>query len=349
MDSALSLMILKNKGYDLVGVFIKVYQPDASKLCWQAEKKDAEEICRFLGIPFLFVDLEKEYKEKIFDYMISAYKQGKTPNPDVFCNKYIKFGAFLDFALSKGADFVATGHYARKFYLPSKKRYFLAMGRDFQKDQSYFLSYISQKMLEKAVFPIGDFKKASVRKMAQKAGLFVAKKKDSQGLCFVGKVKMQDFLSEFIPEKPGDVLNLKGEVVGRHKGVIFYTIGQRHGFEIFPKYKSPEQKRLFVVAKDLKKNQIIISENFDKKESPLSKKYFLVKDFNWISEKPDFSKKYKVRIRHRGALSPCFLEKLENGMILVKLLKGQKAVAEGQIATFYDGILCLGGGEILHK
>ena len=245
VDSSTTMAILKEQGYDVTGVFIKVWQPDFVECQWKEDRLDAMRVCATLGVQFLDLDLEEEYKKGVFDYMVDGYKNGRTPNPDVMCNKKIKFGAFLDFALENGADHVATGHYVR---LEDGK---LLTGVDKNKDQSYFLWTLTKEQLKYCLFPIGGYEKIKVREMAKKFKLSTAQKKDSQGLCFVGKVDMKEFLERFIPQKKGEVLNEKGEVIGEHDGVFYYTLGQRHGFLITK--KGTDDKPYYIVKKDLEK------------------------------------------------------------------------------------------------
>jgi len=255
VDSSTSAAILKKDGYDVTGVFIKVWQPDFLPCSWREDRLDAMRVAAHLDIPFITMDLEKEYKQEVVDYMVHEYKEGRTPNPDVMCNKYIKFGAFFDKAMEMGADYVATGHYARVKKDGDVVR--LLAGADENKDQSYFLWTLTQKQLKKTLFPIGEYVKPEVRKIAEKFGLSTAKKKDSQGLCFIGKLDMKDFLKEFIPEKKGDVLNGKGEVVGEHDGAYFYTLGQRHGFTVT--VKGVDDTPYFIIYKDIEANTITVS------------------------------------------------------------------------------------------
>jgi len=348
VDSSVSAALLKKSGFDVVGVFIKVWQPDFVECTWREDRLDAMRICAKLHIPFFTLDLEKEYKKDVADYMISEYKKGRTPNPDVMCNKYIKFGAFFDWAMKQGADFVATGHYARVKPKNSERlsgstdTVSLLAGKDKNKDQSYFLWTLTQKQLSKTLFPIGDIEKPEVRKIAEKLGLSTAEKKDSQGVCFLGKFDMKDFLSHYMKEKSGKVLNEKGDEIGKHNGAIFYTIGQRHGFEITK--KNTESKPLFVIAKNLQKNTITVSENTiqDKNEE----KEISIKNVNWTNGKiPDLSKKYSARIRYRQPLSPCLIKKEGDGFI-ISFDEYQKAVSSGQSIVIYDGEICLGGGII---
>lgn len=346
VDSSVSALLLKKDGYEVVGVFIKVYQPEIDTFCWRNEMLDAKKVCKQLKIPFVFLNLEKEYKKDIFDNMIESYKKGETPNPDVFCNKFIKFGAFLKEALKNKADFVAMGHYVRIAY--SGKISVLKKGLDKNKDQSYFLSSISQKQLSKALFPIGELQKSEVRKIAEENNLLTAKKKDSQGLCFVGKVKMRDFLQNFMKKKEGKILNLNGKEIGTHEGAAFYTIGERHGFEIFPKLRTPNTPRSFVLKKDILKNTITIGRKNTESEKILNKKEIEIKNINWISGfSPNFSKKYSAMIRYRGKNIEASFKQKNVDRVLVSFSEPQDAVASGQVLVVYDGDVCLGEGEII--
>src|SRR5258706_6959399 len=235
VDSSVSAALLKEAGYDVTGVFIKVWQPDFFECTSKDDRLDAMRVCAKLGIPFKTLNLEKEYKKEVVDYMISEYKKGNTPNPDVMCNKEVKFGAFLRFAIKMGADYVATGHYARNIFNKKTGLYELCKSEDSDKDQSYFLWTLGQKELKRTLFPVGGYKKKYVRKLAEKFDLITANKKDSQGLCFVGKIDMKEFLMHFIKEKPGNVADERGNIIGNHNGVFFYTLGERHGFNISKK------------------------------------------------------------------------------------------------------------------
>ena len=397
VDSSVSAGLLKRAGFNVVGVFIKVWQSDfveparlhhSGGCTWREDRLDAMRICAKLHIPFITLDLEKEYKKEVVDYMISEYKRGRTPNPDVMCNKYIKFGTFFDWAIKQGADFVATGHYARvskttednsfsEYGLAPQREATLKSrshssasesghparstceasenepssvvlpiqllaGKDKNKDQSYFLWTLTQKQLSKTLFPIGDIEKPEVRKIAKKLGLSTAEKKDSQGVCFLGKFDMKDFLKHYVKEKTGIVLDEKGKVIGKHSGAFFYTIGQRHGFEITE--KNTVSKPLFVIAKNLKENTITVSENptQDKKES----KNIEIKNVNWIRGRmPDLLKKYSARIRYRQPLSICRIKK-EGNKLSVSFNEYQKSVSSGQSLVIYDSEMCLGGGII---
>ena len=222
VDSSVSALLLKKKGYDVTGVFIKVWQPDFIECTWKEDRQDAMRVCSELEIPFITLDLEKEYKEGVIDYMISEYKAGRTPNPDVFCNKEVKFGAFLSWAMKNGADFVATGHYAQN------KNNLLVKAKDLSKDQSYFLWTLKKDQLKNILFPVGHLLKSEIREIALKNNLATAKKKDSQGLCFIGKIDVKDFLKEFIKTKNGKIIDSETKKnIGTHDGVFFYTIGEK--------------------------------------------------------------------------------------------------------------------------
>jgi len=346
VDSSVSAALLKERGYDVTGVFIKVWQPEflpaqaGFECTWRQDRLDAMRVCAKLDIPFLTLNLEKEYKKEVVDYMIDEYKAGRTPNPDVMCNKYIKFGGFFDFAMKRGADFVATGHYARVKNTKGKTQ--LLAGRDKNKDQSYFLWTLTQKQLQKTLFPIGDIDKPQVRKLAEKFGLSTAVKKDSQGLCFIGKIDMKDFLKNYIKEKKGNVINEKGEVVGEHDGAFYLTIGQRHGFRITK--KSPDDAPYYIVGKNIAKNMITVSQN-QKKILESESKIVGLKNVSWTAGEPDLSKKYSARIRYRAPLEACAIKKFGNAIEL-HFKDPQKAVTEGQSAVIYDKDICLGGGII---
>jgi len=345
VDSSVSAALLKKRGFDVSGVFIKVWQPNiklSGGCTWREDRLDAMRVCAKLNIPFYTLDLEKKYKKEVVDYMISEYRMGRTPNPDVMCNKYIKFGGFFDWAIKKGADYVATGHYAR--IKKNNNEYLLLAGNDKNKDQSYFLWTLNQRQLAKTFFPVGNIKKNKVRKLAKDFGLLTATKKDSQGLCFIGKVDMADFLKNFIKTKPGHVLNLKGEIIGHHQGAELYTIGQRHGYVITK--STPNDNRNFVVEKNIKNNTIVVSNNLHKEKSS-SHKEFILSNINWILGKfPDAKKKYSARIRYRGILGPCLLRRYKKNKFKILFEDEQISPAIGQSIVVYDGEICLGGGII---
>lgn len=332
VDSSVSAALLQKAGFSVTGVFIKVWHPDWLPCEWQEERRDAMRVAVKLGIPFLTFEFQDEYKKSVVDYMLYEYKEGRTPNPDVMCNKEIKFGSFLRKAKKMGADYIATGHYAR---IDNKK---LLEGADKNKDQSYFLWTLGQEELDHVLFPVGGFEKKEVRKLANKFGLPTAEKKDSQGICFIGKVDMKEFLQHYIPSAPGDVLNEVGETVGRHEGVIFYTIGERHGFDITK--RTPHDEPMYIVAKNLGNNTITVSANLGRDADSYSARKVRLGNVNWISgQAPDPAKTYGARIRYHQEKQKCAI----SGSIIA-FEPPQKNLSIGQSLVLYDGEVCLGGG-----
>lgn len=330
VDSSLTAALLVEQGHEVTGVYMKNWTQDlpGMRCPWADDLADAKRVAVHLGIPFKVYDFQAEYKQKVVDYMIDEYQRGRTPNPDIMCNQEVKFKIFLETALADGADMIATGHYARV------KDGQLLQAADTNKDQTYFLYRVSGEALQKALFPLGDFEKTEVRKMAEERGLVTAAKKDSQGICFVGSVGIKDFLSEFVETEPGKILEREsGEVVGHHDGAIFYTLGQRHGLSLgggLPYY---------VVGKDMDKNEVYVSRNLNdeamwRKELPLS-------DAHWINDSLKDGEVFQVRLRHRGKLLPAMLQ---DGKLLLD--EPERAVAAGQSAVFYrDGVVY--GGAIV--
>ncbi len=335
VDSSVAAYLLKKQGCEVVGIFMRCFNLDG---CAEGDAEDARRAAGRIGIPFYSWDFEEEYKRRVVDYMISGYRQGITPNPDVMCNREIKFGMFFDRAMLMGADFVATGHYAR--VKKEKGKYRMFAGADGNKDQSYFLWTLGQRQLNKVLFPIGGLEKPEVRKIAKAARLNTAGKKDSQGICFLGKISLKDFLKRYLPVKKGDILNDQGEKIGEHEGVWFYTLGQRHGLNVpagFPAYVS---------KKDLKKNTIVISKGED---PDLFSKKMVVSGLNWISGAPKMPAEVLARIRYRQPLSPAVINKLPENRIQVDFKEPQKFATPGQSAVFYSGKSTgevLGGGVI---
>lgn len=368
VDSAVSATLLKKQGYEVVGVFIKTWHPDFLQCNEEEERRDAMRVAAFLDIPFLTFDLADVYKKEVADYMIREYKMGRTPNPDVMCNKEVKFGAFFKKALAMGADYVATGHYARNKYggissvtevteeIPPYFSYLcLEKAVDPSKDQSYFLWTLKQEQLKKIIFPIGHLKKIEVRKLAKKFKLPVAEKKDSQGICFLGAVDLKEFLKHYIKEKRGKVLNEKGEEIGFHNGVVFHTLGERHGFTITK--KSPNDGPYYIVGKDVKKNILVVSQNRAGERTVLknSKRTVLkeaqnfglnLENTNWISGVPKSDETYTAQIRYHGEFLPCNLKCARRNLAQV-IFKKPILVASGQSCVVYDGDICLGGGVVV--
>lgn len=339
VDSSVSAAFLKEAGYDVTGVFIKVWHPDFLPCNWKRDREDAMRVCMQLGIPFRELDLEDVYKREVVDYMISEYETGRTPNPDVMCNRHVKFGAFWSWAQKKGADYVATGHYASISYNPKIERYDLKMGGDAVKDQTYFLWTLTQDDLSHVLFPIGEMSKDTVRSEAKERKLLTANKHDSQGLCFVGKIDMKDFLSKFLPTEKGAVLNESGEIIGEHDGVHFYTIGQRKGFTIAR--KGTESRPSYIVAKDVKSNTLTVRES----EAPVSAyAHIILENVQWISEAPQEGT-YKARLRHGQKLADVSLNRTGKE-VLVIFEHPQHGAAPGQSLVLYEDDVCLGGGII---
>lgn len=330
VDSSVSAVLLKRDGYDVTGVFIKVWQPDFIECTWKEDRLDAMRVAAHLDIPFITLDLEKEYKEEVIDYMIEEYKVGRTPNPDVMCNKFVKFGGFFTWAMAQGADYIATGHYAKHNGVS------LVKSEDENKDQTYFLWTLPKEIIPHVLFPIGDIEKPRVRELAREAGLPVAEKKDSQGLCFVGTIDVKTLLKEYIDEKKGNVVNEEGEVIGTHDGVTFYTIGERHGFVITK--KSVEEKPYFVIAKDVENNTLTVSHT--KKEEAVGDLIRLEKS-NWTKQITKGGL-YEGRARYRAQLAQ--LEAVDENTF--KVVSGEVSVAKGQSLVLYDKGVCIGGGII---
>jgi len=338
VDSSVAALLLKKQGYDLVGCFIKGWYPSGLPCEWKKDRRDAMRVCAKLGIPFLTIDAEKEYKKEVVDYMLREYKAGRTPNSDVMCNRYIKFGVFLKKALKLGADYIATGHYVKTKVKPLSNKGLtfvkIFQAKDKNKDQSYFLWTLTQKQLKQCLFPVGNLLKPEVRVLAKKFNLATAEKRESMGVCFLGEFDIADFLKRYIKPKPGKVLRTDGKIVGKHNGVEFYTIGQRHGFS--PGGGVP----YYIVSKDIKKNILFVSDKAG--ESEFYKKEVEIKDINWISGRPVQNKIYKARIRYRQPLQTCKIVK--NKIIFTK---PQRAVTSGQSLVLYGGKEMLGGGIII--
>jgi tRNA-specific 2-thiouridylase len=378
VDSSVAAYLLKEQGYEVIGMFMKNWHDDSvtiSKECpWLDDSNDAMIVAQHLGIPFQAIDLSQQYKERIVDYMFAEYQQGRTPNPDVLCNREIKFDIFLNAALKLGADYVATGHYARRDEIErnGQKIYRLLAGKDPNKDQSYFLCQLTQQQLSKALFPVGELLKPEVREIAKKAGLATANKKDSQGLCFVGKVHLPEFLQQRLEPKKGkaivipddaviysngqsldDLVHLTqpytyspelGTVVGEHNGAHYYTIGQRKGLNI-----GGQAKPLFVIGTDTVQNIIYMGNGED--HPGLYRKGLFIpnEDEHWIREDLKLasgeSRQYLARIRYRQSLEACTLYKREEGLYIV-FNRPQKAITPGQFAAWYDGEELIGSGVI---
>jgi tRNA-uridine 2-sulfurtransferase len=339
VDSSVAALRLKREGYKVVGVFIKVWHPDFLVCNWEQERLDAMRVAAKLDIPFLTCDAEKAYEEDVAQYFISEYKSGRTPNPDVMCNKYVKFGAFLKFAEAHGADFVATGHYAQR--LQTEHGVDLLRGTDTNKDQSYFLWTLTQAQLSHILFPIGDTSKDIIRKEAENAGLITAAKKDSQGICFLGHVDIPEFLSHYVELREGNVLDTKGNTIGTHKGALVYTKGQRHGFTLTN--ADAERTAMYVVSRDIAANTITVAE--EKPVKTTSEEIELT-ELNFINWTPQVGAAVSIQTRYRQKPSRCTVKKVEADTLTLSYDEAAEEVSEGQSCVLYDGERLLGGGII---
>lgn len=336
VDSSVAAALLKEQGYNVVGVYMKNWTQDIPGfVCpWKEDFQDAKRVAVKLGIELRVFDFESQYKQKVVDYMIDEYKAGRTPNPDIMCNQEIKFKLFLDTALEQGADMIATGHYARiiddELHEAANKA----------KDQTYFLYRVNARALSRSLFPIGDFAtKEDVRAKAVEFGLPTAQKKDSQGICFVGKVGIKEFLKQYVKAVPGAIIDEKGLTIGQHEGAIFYTIGQRHGLDVgggLPYY---------VTHKNMEANVVYVTT--DLSDESLWSGNVRLRDAHWINEPPK-DKEHKVRLRYRGPLVSCTVS-VSGETAILSLDEEQRAIAAGQSAVIYDGDKVLGGGIISDK
>ena len=339
VDSSVSAALLKQQGFKVVGVFLKVWEPKGIPCTWRDDRREAMRVAAHLSIPLVTWDLSKEYKEKVIDYMLSEYKVGRTPNPDILCNREIKFGLFYDQAIKLGADYVATGHYAEV------TRGKLYTAKDKAKDQSYFLYQIRGEVLARTIFPVGGLLKTEVRKLAKKFKLPNAERKDSQGLCFIGKFDFKEFLKLELKPKPGKILNEQREVIGEHDGAMLYTLGERHGFTITTKTAS--DKAYYVVNKDIKNNTLVVSQKPKESKNKISE--VELENVNWFI-KPEKNKTYTAQIRYHGIYLPCRLELGRRASKLGIKVVFDKALADaapGQSVVIYDEDLVMGGGVIV--
>lgn len=344
VDSAVSALLLKQQGYDVIGMFMVNWEEtDPNGVC--SSKDDFEDVKRVadaIGIPYYTVNYSKEYWDRVFEYFLKSYKEGRTPNPDVLCNKEIKFGPFLNQAMQLDADYIATGHYAKKIVRNGIS--YLYKAKDLNKDQTYFLNQLSQEQLSKVIFPLADITKPEVREIAKQNNLVNASKKDSTGICFIGERNFRKFLKEYIPMQKGKILDLDGNVVGEHDGVMYYTIGQRRGLNIGGK-ADHDNDRWFVVKKDVKNNILYVNCG----ECPeMFSNSLIASSFNWISGCPGKEFDCFAKCRYRQPDQKAHAKVLDNGDVLLTFDKPQRAITLGQFAVLYaeDG-MCYGGGEII--
>ena len=337
VDSSVAAYLLKQQGHEVIGLFMRNWKEEEGGHCTaDIDFGDVMRVAEVLDIPYYTVDFSEQYEKKVFAHFLQEYRRGRTPNPDVLCNREIKFGDFLDFAKKLGADYIATGHYAGIEH--SEKGHFLLRAKDENKDQTYFLNQVSEAQIERVLFPLGEIEKPEVRRIAQGLGLATADKKDSTGICFIGERNFREFLSQYIPMREGDIV-CEGKVVGRHKGVFFYTLGQRKGLGI-----GGEGERWFVVGKDVEKNILYVSHGED---DCLFRSALRTEGFNFINGAPDWRERdVLVRIRHREPLKRARIRILDGGDTEITFEKPERAIAEGQYAVCYDGRVCLGGGVI---
>lgn len=342
VDSSVSALLLKKHGYAVVGIFIRTWQPEFIECTWRDERRDAMRVAAHLDIPFRELDLEKQYKKYVADYMVNEYRKGRTPNPDVMCNREIKFGAFKQWALEQGADFVATGHYAQN--IKNKDGvYELTVSKDADKDQTYFLWTLTQDDLKHILFPIGHLEKKHVRKLAQQYNLATAVKKDSQGICMLGAIDMKDFLKQYIKPVQGFVLDESGNTIGHHQGSVFFTIGERHGFTI--DNKAMIGKIFYVVSKDTNANTITVSEHPQDSIHTQQKRELILEYFNMIQPLVVGQQIY-ARSRYRAPLVACEIVALSGSQARVRFISPEVTASPGQSVVFYDRGVCLGGGII---
>jgi tRNA-specific 2-thiouridylase len=344
VDSAVAAYLLQQQGYDVEAMFMKNWEEDdTAEYCSAAEDlADAQQVCDQLGIALHSVNFASEYWDRVFSYFLSEYMAGRTPNPDIMCNREIKFRAFLDYALSRGANRIATGHYARSRQTESGSR--LLRGVDINKDQSYFLYALDEEQLSKALFPIGNLEKTRVRSIAEEQGFNVFNKKDSTGICFIGERKFKNFLEQFIPAQPGEIRTLEGQIIGQHTGLMFYTLGQRQGLGIGGVHNAPEAP-WFVVDKDLEKNILIVAQGHD--HPALFHSYCRIHQLHWIN-RMDITLPFActAKVRYRQQDQDCKIIAIDNDQATVVFDNPQRAITPGQALVFYQHEFCLGGGTI---
>ncbi len=346
VDSSVAALLLKNQGYNVIGLFMVNWEETDENGCCTADDdySDVRRVANLIGIPYYTVNFAKEYYDRVFSYFLKEYSAGRTPNPDVLCNREIKFGPFLKYAEELGADYIATGHYCGISHENGIN--YLLKAKDQNKDQTYFLNQLSQSQLEKVLFPLADLDKTEVRKIAEENGLATAAKKDSTGICFIGERNFRKFLMNYLPAQEGEIRTYDGRVLGKHYGLMYYTIGQRKGLDIGG--QKGDEGRWFVIEKDLKNNILYVAHGCEEK---LYSSALEMDACNWIPfppEKKDFH--CTAKFRYRQPEQGCTVHiRGENGTkrsILVEFDEKQRAITEGQFAVFYDGEKCIGGGVI---
>ncbi len=345
VDSSVSALLLLQQGYAVEGLFMKNWdEDDGTEYCTaQQDLNDAEKVCKTLGIPLHSANFAAEYWDNVFEYFLDEYRSGRTPNPDILCNREIKFKVFLEYAELLGADFIATGHYVRK--VSENGSTLLRKGLDNNKDQSYFLHAVEEAALAKTLFPVGELEKPEVRRLAEKHGLITHNKKDSTGICFIGERRFKDFLEQYIPAQPGPMKTPDGTQLGEHQGLMFYTLGQREGLGIGG-VKTADEAPWYVVAKDLPNNTLIVAQGNN--HPLLFSSTLKVSQLHWINPRPtsaEFS--CMAKIRYRQSDQACRIKVSEDGAdCTVTFDQAQRAATPGQSLVMYQGDICLGGGVI---
>ncbi len=342
VDSSVAALLLKEQGYNVIGLFMQNWEETDENGCCTAidDYDDVRRVCDKVGIPYYGVNFAKEYMDRVFSYFLKEYSAGRTPNPDVLCNREIKFGPFKEYALQMGADYIATGHYCGIKHENGIS--YLLKAKDQNKDQTYFLNQLSQKQLSNVLFPLQDLDKSQVREIAEKNGLITAGKKDSTGICFIGERNFKNFLKGYLPAKPGEIRTVEGRVIGTHDGLMYYTIGQRKGLNVGG-IKGEDGGRWFVIEKDLKNNILYLSHGDEEKLYSSALECY---DFNWIPFVPE-KKVFEctAKFRYRQPEQKVTVE-IKQDKILINFAEKQRAITEGQYAVLYDGDKCLGGGVI---
>lgn len=342
VDSSVAAYLLKEQGYRVSALFMVNWTEDEEGYCTSAQDyQDARAVCEELTIPLHRVDFSQEYREKVFQSFLADYAADKTPNPDVLCNREVKFQPFREHALRLGADFVATGHYARIEHNADGPRLLQAV--DANKDQTYFLAAVARQHFERVLFPVGELTKPQVREIAQKAGLPNHRKKDSTGICFIGEREFQEFLSRYLKPKPGSIVTVEGREIGTHQGLMYYTLGQRRGLKIGGQSGAKEAP-WYVVAKDQEQNRLVVSQNAQ--HPRLMSQTIQTAPFQWIRRPTAPTHPLTARIRHRQALQDCHAQMQADGGLEVRFALPQRAATAGQYLVLYQGAECLGGGEI---
>lgn len=344
VDSSVSALLLQQQGYQVEGLFMKNWdEDDGTEYCTAKEDlADAQAVCDKLGIHLHTANFAAEYWDNVFEHFLEEYKAGRTPNPDILCNKEIKFKAFLEYALELGADYIATGHYVRRGEIDSQP--VLLKGLDNNKDQSYFLYAVGKDEIGRTFFPVGELEKPEVRRLAEEHNLITHNKKDSTGICFIGERRFKDFLEQYLPAQPGNIETLEGDIIGKHHGLMYHTIGQRQGLGIGGLSNYPDEP-WYVVEKDLQRNVLVVTQGGQ--HESLYKTHLIADNFDWVArEKPSMPLTCMAKCRYRQPDQECTISELADGRVEVSFKEPQRAITPGQSVVFYIGEHCLGGGII---